>query len=85
MAKKVRIEFVTSPYERSHCTQPRGRGSWAFSLERDPCDVIKDVVFTPSCTYAEAKAWARNWAREQLSTGKLRDYCGTILYLYVQP
>jgi hypothetical protein len=53
----MRFEFVTAEYEFSH-GKPRGRGSWAFSLDRDTPATA--MYFTPGCTtYTEAKALAK--------------------------
>ena len=78
------VRFDTSEFEFSHGRAPRGRGSWAFSLVRDP-DVTKSlpadktgVLFTPSLTYGEAKMFARRFFRMQLCTSPA-------VTVYVQP
>lgn len=48
------VRFSTREFFRSHGKEPRGRGSWAFQVE----DTTK-VVFSPSMTFSEAKAWMR--------------------------
>ena len=60
------MEFNTSQYKRSHGKTPRGRGSWAFFFDRSMR--IEDVYFTPSCTYAEAKKFAREEAKRRYGT-----------------
>jgi hypothetical protein len=78
MAKlKLDIEFNTIEFVKSHGCAPRGRGSWAFSSERN--GPIENVLFSPSMTYAEAKKWARAEI-EQRVAGEV-DY----LTVYVQP
>lgn len=67
--KHTLIEIDSSPFVRSHMKDPRGRGSWAFSLEANPRDVVKNVVFSPSMTWGEAKVWARQWFRDQQAKG----------------
>lgn len=51
----MRVYFDTTPYRASHLREPRGRGSWAFEFEgyRD-----RDILWSPSMTYTEAKKWA---------------------------
>jgi len=49
----LKIEFDEAPFIRSHMTTPRGRGSYAFSIEGQA------PIFSPSGTYAEAKKWAK--------------------------
>jgi hypothetical protein len=66
---KTTIEIDTIPFERSHMRGPKGRGSYAFSLERNPRDVLKDVVFSPSGTWAESKVWVKTWFRDQQAAG----------------
>ena len=50
------IDFI-----RSHGNAPKGRGSWAFSTYPNPRS--GDVFFTPSMTFADAKVWAKAYAR----------------------
>jgi hypothetical protein len=47
------VKFDPTQFVRSHMEQPKGRGSWAFSLEERPAD----VVFSPSMTLADARKW----------------------------
>lgn len=49
------VHFDTSPFTRSHGTEPRGRGSWAFA------DNARGdrAVFSPSMTFAEARRWMK--------------------------
>lgn len=61
----MRVDFATTEFEFSHGRQPRGFGSWAFSLERNP-DVSSPagpaeggVIWTHSCSYTEAKKAAK--------------------------
>lgn len=55
-----KISFDTSEFQRSHLRTPRGRGSWAFTFgNRTPNNDLSDVLFSPSGTFTEAKAWAR--------------------------
>lgn len=51
------IEFITTPFVASHGKQPKGKGSWAFSEERNP--EIGEVFFTKSMLYSEAKKSAK--------------------------
>lgn len=48
-----KIEFITTPYEIAHGKSPKGRGSWAFSIDKNAS--YEDVFFTRSMTYSEAK------------------------------
>lgn len=65
------IEFDTTQWEASHGGNPRGRGSWAFALDRAGKQGLK---FSPYMTYGDAK----KWAREQPEWKGVR-------VLYVQP
>jgi len=47
-----KIQVHTAEYRRSHMKEPRGRGSWAFRVDTE-------IPWSPSMTYADAKAWAR--------------------------
>lgn len=73
MARKT-IDIDTSDYTRSHGTNPKGRGGWAFSTYPNP--QLDDVFFTPSMTYSDAKVWAKAHARANYPTADT---------LYVQP
>ncbi len=57
------ITFNTVAYEFSHGRTPRGRGSWAFAAVRNPD--TKDIIWSPSMTYAEAKKHAAKIAAER--------------------
>jgi hypothetical protein len=58
----MRFEFDTSEYRLSHVHNPRGRGTWAFGINsRDP--EPGQVLWSPSMTYTEAKAWAKRELR----------------------
>lgn len=59
----ARIEFNTTAYEFSHGHTPRGRGSWAFSIFRNP--VAGQIYWaTPNLTYRDAQAEARQYFSE---------------------
>ena len=55
------VTFDTSAYEDSHGKAPRGRGSWAFSPDRNGDK--PDRIIWCNGTYADAKASARLKAR----------------------
>lgn len=61
------IEFHTTDYVASHGHEPRGRGSWAFFMNRKMDVMNKTTSFwTPGgTTYTEAKKLARAWVREK--------------------
>jgi hypothetical protein len=63
MPRKIIISFDTKPWVRSHCQEPRGRGSWAFSIDGG------EALFSPSMTYSEAKAWVRAKALAMVPAG----------------
>lgn len=65
------IEFIATPFVASHGKQPKGRGVWAFSIERNP--VIDDVWFSPSVTFSDAKKLAR------------QHFAGKTDIIFVQP
>ena len=70
------IEFCTIEYEFSHDKAPRGRGTWAFALDRNtPPD---QMFWTPSCTYAEAK----KLAKAHFAKGAAKD---ARILVWVQP
>ena len=81
---RTSIDIDPSPFYRSHLRNPSGRGSWAFSLQSNPRDVLKDVVFTPSMTYADAKVWIKAWFRAQQATGTYPSDLSDVT-LYAQP
>jgi hypothetical protein len=69
-----RIEFSTIEFRIAHGKEPRGRGSWAFALTRNP---QPEEIVWHNGTYAEAKSFARAYY-----LGKMRgDECATV---YVQ-
>jgi hypothetical protein len=55
---EMRTEFVTTDVVFSTGREPRGRGSWAFSLVRYPDPLSKEIFWSPSCTYSEARKLA---------------------------
>jgi hypothetical protein len=68
---KLKVEFDTAPFERSHGRSPRGRGSWAFGLTPNP-DVCNstECFFSPGgMTLAEARKWAREVVADIGATG----------------
>lgn len=92
------IEIDTTPFERSHCKAPRGRGSWAFSFTKCPelsgertyfesggvrVENENDVTwFTPSMTYAEAKRWIKRQADAYLAD---REVVSQFIRVYALP
>ena len=55
---KTTISFDARQYVRSHFTQPRGRGCWAFSIGGD------EIYWAPgNSTLSEAKTWLRDTVR----------------------
>lgn len=77
----TKIDIDNSPFVRSHMRNPSGRGSWAFSLQANPRDVLTDVVFTPSMTYSDAKVWVKAWFRAQQAAGAFpRDLSDVTLF-----
>lgn len=50
------ITFDNSEYVKSHGKNPTGRGSWAFSVDRDG---KHSVLFSPSMTLTDAKKWVK--------------------------
>lgn len=65
----MKIEFNTAKFVFSHGKEPKGRGSWAFAFEG------LEPIFSPSMTYAEAKAWARGKVKAVAPAG----YAGTVI------
>lgn len=51
--KKSDVYVYTNKYVTSHGKEPKGRGCWAFQFGRNAN--IKDVFFTSTMTYSEAK------------------------------
>lgn len=82
--KRTSIDIDSSPFVRSHARDPKGFGSWAFSLQADPRDVTKDVVFTPAMNYSDAKVWVKAWFRQQQAAGAFPADVADVT-LYAQP
>lgn len=61
------MEFITRDYEMAHGRGPKGRGLWAFSIQRQP---QPDQIFWARETYrnggtfAQAKREARQYFKE---------------------
>ncbi len=55
--KSSQVDVSNRPYERSHLTEPRGRGSWAFCSYTGGVEEGSPVFF--SGTLTEAKRAAR--------------------------
>lgn len=53
------IEFDTAPYRRSHGTEPKGRGGWAFGKGTADPKFDHETIWSPSMTLTEAKKWAK--------------------------
>lgn len=73
------IHFNTRDYEFSSGHSPRGRGTWCFSLDRNPDMSIRNdprTVWTPSMNYGGA----RRFARQEFQARGFRD-----VDVYVQP
>lgn len=84
MTRRTTIDIDDSPFRRSHMRSPSGFGSWAFSLEANPRNIGRDVVFTPAMTYRDAKVWARAWFRQQQAAGTIPADVAAVT-LYAQP
>jgi hypothetical protein len=83
--RNVAVEFITDDYVLSHGA-PRGRGSWAFSLERDTPSTSDEMWFSPSATYTEAKKLAAAHFRARLARTSAAPLCrSTCITLWVQP
>ena len=76
----MKVGFDDTPFRTSHWTSPKGRGSWAFSTEKNPDPTNPDACwFTPGgMTFTEAKAWARKEVARRFGA----DARGVV---YVQP
>ena len=61
---RCRVDFDDREWIRSRGTAPRGRGSWAFSIEGGPAG---EVYFSPSMTLAAARTWFRAKVRTELA------------------
>lgn len=60
MTSPIKIAFSTTEYERSHCRQPRGRGSWAFQItEINTHRGEGELHLSPAMSLTEAKRWAK--------------------------
>jgi hypothetical protein len=57
------ISFDSAPFVRSHMKQPKGRGSWAFSIEGG------EPLFAPVMTLNEAKLWVTEQVRRLAPAG----------------
>lgn len=72
----TRTHFDIDPVEYvwDHGTNPRGRGSWAFSENRDANGGDPDILWSPSMTYRDACTWAKAQARaRELERDNPRD------------
>ena len=49
----MKVTFDVRGYEASHAKLPRGRGSWAFSTEREPRS--DDEILWAHGTFSEAR------------------------------
>jgi len=85
MASKIHVEFIDTEYRFSHGAAPRGRGSWAFSTERD--SPIEQVWFSMSMTFGEAKRAAAKYFRAKLIAESSAPLCGqhASITIWVQP
>ncbi len=54
--KPSRVYVSNRPYERSHLTEPRGRGSWAFSSFAGGVEEGEPVFFSGTLTEARSAA-----------------------------
>ena len=57
--KPSQVSIETRRHYLSHLHEPRGRGGWLFET------TAREVVFSHSGTYAEAKKAAKAWAAER--------------------
>lgn len=63
------IMVSTRLYEREYGKQPKGRGSWAFSIgDTKGYDDVSKAFFTNSMTYREAVKVAKLEAQRQGAT-----------------
>ncbi len=74
---KHAIDIETIEFERSHGRTPRGRGSWAFSLEARPQN-SRHILWTPSMTYSEACAYIKRYMQAALTK---KDVAETSAYM----
>lgn len=66
------FEFSTRQYVFSHGKNPKGYGSWAFSVQE--LDGGKQIFWAPTSTYGLAKTWIKNHVRPLIPA----DYAGTV-------
>ncbi len=59
----MKIEFLTSAYCFAHGHPPRGRGGWAFRIDRSA------AIFWANGTYVEAKKAAAEEAKRLAPSG----------------
>lgn len=61
------IEFHTTDYVMAHGREPRGRGSWAFFMDRkmDVTDRERSFWTPGGTTYAQAKKLAVKWVQSK--------------------
>ena len=63
------IDIITNQYVCSHGVQPKGRGSWAFyAYDYSTWREVGAPFFVPSMTYADAKVWAKAYARANFAS-----------------
>jgi hypothetical protein len=80
MARKLEIDNLA--YVKSHGTNPRGFGLWAFELVDGSCGRVVATVFAPhSSTLADAKKWLRN----HVATTMAAELATGLLYASVAP
>ena len=68
----MKFAFIIAPFLLSHGKEPKGKGCWAFSLDKDADS--ENIFFTKSMTFGAAKKEAKKRF--------LRAGSGTI-YIYV--
>lgn len=64
-----RVRFEPRPFALSHLHQPRGLGTWVFSIasvDGNPFPGEGSQYWSPPMHYAQAKAWAARMARASL-------------------
>ena len=69
------IKFDTRDYFNSHLQAPRGRGGWMFALDLDEAirGEYRNVLSSPSMTYADAKRWAREEIARMFATDRPQE------------
>ena len=66
---KNQISVVTSLYYYEYCKEPKGRGSWAFSIgSKEGYRDVSKAFFTNSTTYREAVKVAKEEAQKRGAT-----------------